>query len=216
MYTVNFDLEGNLQINNQFDSEFYINTSFKEIDETYYNEIVYQWYIKNEELYLDIDENSMLYDYICNLNCKEFDTLIQQFVYYSNTNFTKLYIHFNFERDMLMPSNICYDGSPRYFEEFIKYRPRIDVINAHKYIIDFEDEFENINSLIKRGNNIKLIHGINKTTTKKINYINSKIQNKIKDLARNIIINYNYDGKIYGKLVAKLYKYFNEIYKNDN
>lgn len=216
MYTVNFDLEGNLRINNQFDSEFYINTSFKEIDETYYNEIVYQWYIKNEELYLDIDENSMLYDYICNLKCKEFDTLIQQFVYYSNTNFTKLYIHFNFERDMLMPSDIYYDGSPRYFEEFTKYRPKIHTIKAHKYIIDFEDEFENINSLIKRGNNIKLIHGINKTTTKKINYINGKIQNKIKDLARNIIINYNYDGKVYGKLVAKLYKYFNEIHKNEN
>ena len=216
MYTVNFDLEGNLRISNQFDSEFYINTSFKEVDETYYNEIVYQWYIKDEELYLDTDENSMLYDYICKLDCKEFDTLIQQFIYYSNTNFTKLYIHFNFERDMLMPSNIYYDGSPRYFEEFIKYRPRIDIIKAHKYIIDFEDEFEHINSLIKRGNNIKLIHGINKTTTKKINYINGKIQNKIKDLARNIIINYNYDGKIYGKLVAELYKYFNEIHKTDN
>ena len=50
MYAVNFDLEGNLRISNQFDSEFYINTSFKEVDETYYNEIVYQWYIKNEEL----------------------------------------------------------------------------------------------------------------------------------------------------------------------
>ena len=213
MYKLNFDLEGNLRINNQFDSELYINTSFKEVDEIFYNEIVYQWYIKNEELYLDIDENSMLYDYIYQLNCKEFDTLIRQFIYYSNTEFTKLYIRFNFERDMLLSSDISYDGSPKYYEEFIKYRPKIFKININLYTNEFEDDFNSIYSLIKRGNNIKLVHGINKLTTKKINHINNKIRNKIKDLARNIIISYNYDGKIYGKLVAELYKHFNNKFE---
>ena len=213
MYNLTFDFNGDLRISNNFDSEFYINTSFREIDEIYYNEIVYQWCIKNDELFIEIDENSMLYDYIYNLNCKEFNILIEQFIYHANyasNNELNLRISFNFERDMLIPTSVMYDGSPNYFEEFIKYRPKLYKISIPKYIVDFEEDFENINSLIKRSKNIKLIHGINKITIKKINRINIKIQSRIKDLARNIIITYNYDGKLYGKIVSELYKHFND------
>ena len=48
------------------------------------------------------------------------------------------------------------------FEEFIKYRPKIYKISIPKYIADFEEDFENINSLIKRSKNIKLIHKISR------------------------------------------------------
>lgn len=56
MHKLNIDLESKLKINNHFDSELYINTLFKEI-------FIMKLHIKNEKLYLNIDKNSMLYEY---------------------------------------------------------------------------------------------------------------------------------------------------------